>query len=80
MGLTDFSPKTQDLIAVELIRSVGVIDKIKAGDIAGAMSPVARKWAALPKGSSQANYYPAQPYEKYEVFLDNYHAAGGTGK
>lgn len=80
MGLTDFSPKTQDLIAVELIRSVGVIDKVKSGDIAGAISPVARKWAALPKGPGQGNHYPAQPYEKYEVFLQNYHAAGGTSK
>lgn len=80
MGLTDFSPKTQDLMAVEIIRSVGVIEKIKAGDIAGAMSLVARKWAALPKGPGQGNHYPAQPFEKYEIFLKNYHAAGGTGK
>ena len=80
MGLVDFSPKTQDLIAVEIIRSVGVIDKIKVGDIASAMSPVARKWAALPKGPDQGNHYPAQPYEKYDVFLQNYHASGGTGK
>lgn len=28
MGLTDFNPETQDLIAVEMLRSVGVMDKI----------------------------------------------------
>lgn len=80
MGLTDFSPKTQDLMAVEMLRSVGVIDKIKAGDIAGAMGPTAVKWAALPKGPGQGNQYPAQPFVKYEEFLRNYHAFGGKGQ
>lgn len=46
MGLTDFTPKTQDLIAVEILRSIGVIDKIKTGDVAGAMPRAAVKWAA----------------------------------
>lgn len=41
MGLTDFSPKTQDLMTVEILRSIGVIEKIKAGDVAGAMGPAA---------------------------------------
>lgn len=80
MGLTDFSPKTQDLMAIEILRSVGVIDKIKAGDVAGAMGPVATKWAALPMGPNLGNRYPAQPFVKYETFFQNYQAAGGTGK
>jgi muramidase (phage lysozyme) len=80
MGLTDFSPKTQDLMAVEMLRSVGVIDKIKTGDVAGAMAPAAVKWAALPKGPGQGNHYPAQPFVKYEDFLRNYHAFGGKGQ
>jgi len=50
MDLSDCSPKTQDLIVIELLRSVGIIDKIKAGDIAGAMGAASRKWAALPAG------------------------------
>lgn len=80
MGLTDFSPKTQDLIAVELLCSVGVIDKIKAGDVAGAMGPVAVKWSAIPKGPGLGNHYPAQPFVKYEAFYQSYQLAGGTGK
>lgn len=31
MGLTDFMPNTQDLIAVDMLRTIGVIDKIKVG-------------------------------------------------
>jgi muramidase (phage lysozyme) len=80
MGLTDFSPNTQDLIAVEMLRSIGVIDKIKAGDVAGAMPKAALKWAALPEGPGLANHYPPQPYVEYSEFLAAYKAAGGTGK
>ncbi len=80
MGLTDFTPETQDLIAVEMLRSIGVIDKIKAGDIAGAMPQAARKWAALPEGPGLANHYPPQPYVDYETFLASYKTAGGMSR
>lgn len=78
MGLTDFTPKTQDLTAIEILRSCGVIDKIKEGDIAGAMPQSAKKWAALPKGPGLGNHWPPQPYVSYENFLATYKAAGGT--
>lgn len=80
MGLTDFSPKTQDLIAVELLRSVGVADKIVSGDVAGAMGPAAAKWSSLPMGPGLGNRYPAQPFVKYEAFYQSYKTAGGSGK
>lgn len=78
MGLSDFAPKTQDLIAVEIIRSIGVIDKVKAGNIFETMPQVAKKWAALPKGPGLGNYWPPQPYVSYEAFLATYKAAGGS--
>ena len=80
MGLTDFTPNTQDLIAVEMLRTIGVIDKIKVGDVAGAMPKAALKWAALPEGPGLANHYPPQPYVEYSEFVASYKAAGGTGK
>lgn len=79
MGLTDFSPTTQDLIAVEILRSLRIIDKIKSGDIAGAIGPASRTWAALPMGPGLSNAHPPQPFVKYEDFFHNYQAAGGTG-
>lgn len=78
MGLTDFTPKTQDLIAVEMLRSLGVIGNIAAGDIVGAMPQAAKKWAALPMGPGLANRYPPQPYTDYASFLATYQAAGGS--
>lgn len=80
MGLTDFSPSTQDLIAVEILRSLRVIDNIKSGDIPGAIGPAARTWAALPMGPGLGNAHPPQPFVKYEDFFHNYQAAGGIGK
>lgn len=80
MGLTDFSPKTQDLIAIEILRSIDVIDKIKAGDVAGAMPRSSVKWAALPKGPGLKGGHANQPFVTYEEFFRNYQAAGGTGK
>jgi muramidase (phage lysozyme) len=80
MGLTDFSHTTQDLIAVEILRSLRIIDKIRSGDIAGAIGPAARTWAALPMGPGLGNAHPPQPFVKYEDFFHTYQAAGGAGK
>ncbi|GAB3369933.1 paar repeat-containing protein [Massilia agri] len=78
LGLDDFSPRTQDLIAVEILRSLRVVERIKAGEIASVMPTVARTWAALPKGPGQGNYYPHQRHIGYEQFLSTYLAAGGS--
>lgn len=80
MGLTDFTPKTQDLIAVDILRSVGVIDQIKAGNIAAAMPKASYRWAALPQGPGKAGRYPKQHSVSYEDFVAAYKAAGGTVK
>jgi muramidase (phage lysozyme) len=80
MGLSDFSPKTQDLIAISLLRAVGVVDKIQAGDIANAVGPAAVKWAALPLGPGLGGHDPKQPFVKYEEFLTIYRAHGGKGQ
>lgn len=79
-GLTDFSPHTQDLITVDILRTLGVIDKIKAGDIPGAMPKAATRWAALPEGPGKKNHYPPQPFAEYPKFLASYKSAGGTTK
>ena len=77
LGLGDFSARTQDLIAVEILRSLGVIEAIKDGQIAEVMPKVARTWAALPQGPGQCNPYPHQRYVKFDDFLSAYLSAGG---
>lgn len=79
MGLTDFTPETQDLIAVSMLRGLGVIDKIMGGDIEAGVSQASRQWAALPMGRDQGGRHN-QPYVKFERFEATYKAAGGTTK
>jgi hypothetical protein len=79
MGLTDFTPETQDLIAVSILRRRGVIEKIEEGDIETGVSQASRQWAALPMGRGQAGRYE-QPYVKFEHFAEVYKSAGGTTK
>lgn len=77
MGLTDFSAETQDLIAVSMLRGLGVIEKIKDGDIEAGVFQASKQWAALPMGRGQAGRHN-QPYVQFERFETAYRAAGGT--
>ncbi|WP_254442110.1 paar repeat-containing protein [Duganella vulcania] len=79
MGLTDFTPDTQDLIAVSILRGLGIIDKIKDGDIESGLSAASKPWAALPIGRGQAGRHN-QPCVTYEHFEAAYKVAGGTTK
>ena len=55
LGLMDFSPASQDMAAVELLREAGALDLIEAGDIEGAIKKSSRIWASLPGSTAQQN-------------------------
>jgi muramidase (phage lysozyme) len=48
LGIESFNPVDQDMMATYVLRHYGVIDKIKAGDFAGAMPALAKFWRSLP--------------------------------
>ncbi len=48
LRLTDFSPESQNLAALELIREKGAMADVLAGRIAAAVSKVRKVWASLP--------------------------------
>lgn len=48
LGITDFSPESQEKIAVELIRRAGALDAVDRGDWNGAISKLGGTWASLP--------------------------------
>jgi muramidase (phage lysozyme) len=79
MGLIDFSPETQDLIAVSMLRGLGVIEQIKAGDIEAGVARASKQWAALPQGRGKAGRHN-QPHVTFERFEAEYKKAGGTSK
>lgn len=48
LGTKDFTPETQDKMAIELIRQNGALDNVLTGDYAGAINKLGKVWASLP--------------------------------
>ena len=48
LGLPDFSPDSQDAIALQQIKECGALDDIEAGNLADAIAKCAHIWASLP--------------------------------
>lgn len=72
LGLSDFSPESQDAAALELIRQRGALDAVQAGDIKTAIQKCASIWASF----AGAGY--GQREVALQSMLDNYTNAGGT--
>ncbi|MGR4895814.1 lysozyme [Stenotrophomonas sp. LARHCG68] len=71
LNLRDFSPLSQDLIALQQIRERRALPLIQAGRIADAIAKVRNIWASLPG----AGY--GQHEQKLDRLLDVYRQAGG---
>jgi muramidase (phage lysozyme) len=71
LGTSDFTPETQDLMAIELIREKNALDDVLAGRFATAVEKVNTVWASL----------PGSPYGQPTVTLaqvqNSYVQAGG---
>ncbi len=72
LGLKDFSPLSQDLIAIQQIRERRALELIKAGQVVKAISFVRNIWASLP----DAGY--GQHERKLDDLLAAYRKAGGV--
>lgn len=71
-GFTDFTPDTQDLMALKLIEEKSALADVKAGRLETAIRKVARVWASLPG----ANYN--QPERQLAYIQQAYQSAGGS--
>lgn len=72
LGLPDFSPPSQDKIAIQLIRECKAIDDIESGRIESAINKCRSRWASLPG----AGY--GQHEHKVDVLIAQYKKAGGV--
>lgn len=70
-GFADFSPLSQDLAAVALVKGRGALDDAMAGRITQAIAKCAREWASLP-GSPYG-----QPVRTMQQALATYAKHGG---
>lgn len=71
LGLRDFSPLSQDLIAIEQIRERGALPLIVRGDIRNAITMCSTLWASLP-GANTVGAYAGQNAHPVEVLLDHF--------
>lgn len=72
LGLRDFSPESQDLIAIQQIREQHALDLINAGKFAAAVAACRNIWASLPG----AGY--GQHENDIETLRVAYVSAGGS--
>jgi hypothetical protein len=72
LGLPDFSPESQDAIAIQLIKECGALRDIEAGYIDIALAKCKSRWASLP-GAGYGQY----EHEKSKL-IAAYKKAGGS--
>ncbi len=72
LGLKDFSPISQDRIALQQIKERRALDDIEAGRIEAAIAKCCTIWASLPGNSYRQHQHRA------EDLLAQYVAAGGV--
>lgn len=74
LKLTDFSPESQDAIAMQMIKEQKALEDINAGRITSAIAKVSDIWASLP---GKDNTY-GQPIKALSALLLAYINAGGN--
>lgn len=72
LGLPDFSPASQDAIALQLIRECKALDDIDAGRFLTALTKCRSRWASLPGAGYQQHENSA------DYLLAAYVSAGGV--
>ena len=72
LGLSDFTPASQDAAALYLVKQRGALDDVQGGRVADAIGKCRREWASLPG----AGY--GQPERRLTALLDTFTNAGGN--
>jgi hypothetical protein len=53
LGLKDFSPESQDMTAVMMLRELNAVEAIQRNDLAGAIAGLSKRWASVPISSTK---------------------------
>lgn len=75
LNLPDFSPASQDLAAVELLRRVNAYDDVVAGRFDSAVFKSSKEWASLPNQNGVSVY--GQPVKSLWELKAEFQKAGG---
>lgn len=74
LGMTDFTPHSQDIAAVRKMQLRGMIKPLLNGNVIAAVHKGAPEWASLPKASGGSNY-SGQSAHSLSAILARYQAA-----
>lgn len=55
VGVSDFSPQSQDLVALGIIRQEGALQDVLSGNFDAAVQKVGNRWASLPTSTADQN-------------------------
>lgn len=77
LSLPDFSPVSQDRIAIQLIRECHALSWVEAGYIAQALYACSSRWASLPRHSGDEHGAYGQGANHIEGLLSVYRSFGG---
>jgi len=71
LGVTDFSPATQDMLAYVILNDVGADVAVANGDIAQAFQLASKKWASMPGSTAGQNPQALQvALNAYQQYLN----------
>lgn len=76
LGLTDFSPRNQDIGAISLLDESGALDRVLSGAITEAINRSAPTWASLPDSSGRSVY--GQPVRGLNELLSAFNRSPGA--
>lgn len=62
-GVTDFSPESQDKVALKIIEQEGALDMIQTGDFRGAVGKLGGRWASLPSSKYSQPKWTMEAFE-----------------
>ena len=70
LGLPDFSPASQDAVAVQLMKERDAVAMVLAGNVAGALLACSSAWASFPGNDyGQGGHDMATLLEEYQTLL-----------
>jgi muramidase (phage lysozyme) len=68
LHLADFSPASQDAVAVQQMKERGAVDMVSAGNVANAIHACSNIWASFPGNAYGQNAHPLEKLlAQYEV-------------
>lgn len=79
LGLYDWSPHTQDAMAVLLMYGDGAAQALAKGDIQTAIFDASKDWSSIPIGPGSLDHTRAtgQSFTHYQDVINLYHSFGG---